>query len=158
MRALLCVAWLLLAAGCIAPGHGEVREWPKAWGKPPCGNCLVTIWGTIYVPTGRLGEFSSPNPAPATEALLAHEMVHVERQRDGSVIDTATWHARYFYDREFRWGEERRAYEREIEVLRARGGVVRRVDVLEAVLSPIYVGMVSKREAEDWLDGLGIIR
>lgn len=97
----------------------------------------------IYVPGGGI----------LSQALLAHEGIHIQRQQ---LIGVEAWWDRYLVDPQFRWDEELLAHRREYQVMRnmARTEKAQQMALKEVgrkLASPLYGRMVSTEQAMKYL-------
>lgn len=115
-------------------------------GPPP--GFLETISPYVYVTN--LADWEARYPAGSVnrDAVLAHELLHAQRQ--GS--DVVVWCARYNSDAAFRLSEEEMAYAVQIKTL-AHGGVSVDADSFVAALTdPFYGGMIDAADARVWVN------
>lgn len=132
--------------------HPPIREKPW-WVAIRNSANFVTLWGTIYAPAKDIVGLLDPK-TDRDRAILVHEKTHAWRQQETGMI---TWHLKYVFSLDFRWTEERIAYEAEFSYLRSRG-ILSRYYSKEALLKFIagtgsgYGGMISEGACKTWLD------
>jgi len=139
---------LFIIGGCSSVTEIKERgdRWPNA--NP---NFCITSWGTIYVPNGKLAEYTGDKISVQNAALLEHEEMHAARQR---ACLYAFWHMSYATSKEFRWKEEQLGYKVQIEYLRAHGIKPTEDWFIGLVMDDFYGGMVSKEDASKWFRSL----
>lgn len=128
------------------PPVKEKPFWLKLWNR----DAIITFFGTIYVEKERVRDLRFPT-RPLDESLIVHETFHAWRQKE---VGMWVWHWRYLTSREFRWKEERTAYEAQFACLRGYGKLSQYLSearLLEVLTSDAYGHMVSMDEAAPWL-------
>lgn len=106
------------------------------------GRPVIFAWGTIIY---------NPHGADVTPELLAHEVVHGERQGRTEELIHAWWRS-YFDDTQFRFNEEvlahRAEYKRRKERCKDRNALTRYlVGISMRLSSPLYGSLVSQPQA-----------
>ena len=159
IRAALLTAVILLsvAAGCVGCSFADpapVRERP--WWMSGMANpaFLVTTWGVIYTPPGRLDEFTAraDRPlAPTAAALLEHEQTHARRQHAHG-LGMVGHGVEYLCSAAFRWEEERAGYAVQFRALAARGIGIYPPAWVVLLMDPSYREMVDEPTARAWVE------
>lgn len=125
----------------------EVKPW---WLGIRNEHEIVTFWGTIYTDKYTVPLLQNPRTVWA-KGLVVHETVHARRQLTyGKML----WHIKYLVDADFRWEEERLAYEAQFAFLSETGNMELPYDqdkFLQILSGPVYNYMVSYNIAAKWL-------
>lgn len=142
---------VLLAASCSFARPAPVREQPWWLPQAPNKNFLRTIAGVIYVPPGKLRDYTEQPLSIHAAALLEHEQLHARRQHEQWMV---LWHIYYLTNPSFRWREERAGYAAQLRYLAQRGSAIRnlRTWFVEKATDPYYAGMTTAEEAGAWFD------
>lgn len=133
-----------------------VRAYPPNIAKIAAAFPQATTYKHVFFCYG--DTIFNPSGAGISEALLAHEAVHSERQGDNPDL----WWDRYIADPEFRLAEELAAHVEEY-IVHTRGysrPMRRRVltDIAEKLADPIYGSLVSIEKAKKLIQEAAIDR
>ena len=105
----------------------------------------------IFLPDHQYEDYMSGNPSPTTLGTIAHETVHIKREREQGLV---RYGFKYLFSRSFRFEEELHAIAAQMKVYKDYGLVFDISKRAKMLSGPIYVYCVSYNEAKQRLEDI----